>query len=142
MELHQAIVNMEKGGSADGILQVNFIQLPTVFIGEFMLNCLILMLCGFVQVRADRIQSDLEELLKALTERCKKHGVDVKSSALIELPFGTYISFLHVLYKIYINASSPRSTQLMAFKFIQYLLAILLDRPCEETTFVINLLKS
>ncbi|KAJ0086794.1 hypothetical protein Patl1_09375 [Pistacia atlantica] len=80
MELHQAIVNMERGGSADGILQV----------------------------RADRTQSDLEELLKALTERCKKHGVDVKSSALIELPFGTYISFLHVLYKSYINASSPR----------------------------------
>ncbi|XP_044474870.1 epidermal growth factor receptor substrate 15 isoform X2 [Mangifera indica] len=60
MELQQAIVNMEQGGSADGILQV----------------------------RADRIQSDLEELLKALTERCKKHGVDIKSSALIELPFG------------------------------------------------------
>ncbi|XP_041021373.1 epidermal growth factor receptor substrate 15-like 1 isoform X1 [Juglans microcarpa x Juglans regia] len=60
MELHQAIVNMENGGSADGILQV----------------------------RADRIQSDLEELLKALTERCKKHGLDIKSTALIELPTG------------------------------------------------------
>ncbi|KAG6704574.1 hypothetical protein I3842_07G139200 [Carya illinoinensis] len=60
VELHQAIVNMEHGGSADGILQV----------------------------RADRIQSDLEELLKALTERCKKHGLDIKSTALIELPIG------------------------------------------------------
>ena len=40
------------------------------------------------QVRADRIQSDLEELLKALTERCKKHGIDVKSTAVIELPKG------------------------------------------------------
>ncbi|GMJ10556.1 Arabidopsis thaliana EH domain containing protein 1 [Hibiscus trionum] len=59
-ELHQAIVNMEQGGSADGILQV----------------------------RADRIQSDLEELMKALTERCKKHGYDVKSAAVIELPIG------------------------------------------------------
>ncbi|XP_065848288.1 uncharacterized protein [Euphorbia lathyris] len=59
-ELHQAIVNMEQGGSADGILQV----------------------------RADRIQSDLDELLKALTERCKKHGLEVKSSAMIELPVG------------------------------------------------------
>ncbi|XVF35816.1 hypothetical protein REPUB_Repub19eG0003300 [Reevesia pubescens] len=59
-ELHQAIVNMEQGGSADGILQV----------------------------RADRIQSDLEELVKALTERCKKHGYDVKSTAVIELPTG------------------------------------------------------
>ncbi|KAL0440482.1 UNVERIFIED_CONTAM: EH domain-containing protein 2 [Sesamum latifolium] len=60
MELHQAIIKMEQGGSADGILQV----------------------------RADRIQSDLEELLKALTERCKKHGVETKSAALIELPPG------------------------------------------------------
>ncbi|KAK8705763.1 hypothetical protein V6N13_049356 [Hibiscus sabdariffa] len=59
-ELHHAIVNMEQGGSADGILQV----------------------------RADRIQSDLEELMKALTERCKKHGHDVKSAAVIELPIG------------------------------------------------------
>ncbi|KAH6799777.1 Calcium-binding EF hand family protein [Perilla frutescens var. hirtella] len=60
MELQQAITKMEQGGSADGILQV----------------------------RADRIQSDLEELLKALGERCKKHSVEVKSSALIELPPG------------------------------------------------------
>nr|GLL37143.1 epidermal growth factor receptor substrate 15 isoform X1 [Ipomoea trifida] len=60
LELQQAIVRMEQGGSADGILQV----------------------------RADRIQSDLEELLKALTERCKKHSVTIKSTALIELPHG------------------------------------------------------
>ncbi|XP_057794702.1 uncharacterized protein LOC131010991 [Salvia miltiorrhiza] len=60
MELQQAITKMEQGGSADGILQV----------------------------RADRIQSDLEELLKALAERCKKHSVEVKSSAIIELPQG------------------------------------------------------
>nr|GEU50408.1 epidermal growth factor receptor substrate 15-like 1 [Tanacetum cinerariifolium] len=60
MELNQALVKMDQGGSADGILQV----------------------------RADRIQSDLEELLKALTERCKKHGIDVKSTAVIELPKG------------------------------------------------------
>ncbi|KAK9073645.1 hypothetical protein SSX86_006239 [Deinandra increscens subsp. villosa] len=60
MELNQALVKMEQGGSADGILQV----------------------------RADRIQSDLEELLKALAERCKKHGINVKSTAVIELPQG------------------------------------------------------
>ncbi|KAL9225698.1 hypothetical protein vseg_001591 [Gypsophila vaccaria] len=60
MELQQAITNMEQGGSADGILQV----------------------------RADRIQSDFEELLKALSERCKKHGLEIKSAALIELPKG------------------------------------------------------
>ncbi|CAF2256704.1 unnamed protein product [Brassica napus] len=60
MELSQAIVNMEQGGSADGLLQV----------------------------RADRIQSDLEELMKALAERCKKHGLEVKSKALVDLPAG------------------------------------------------------
>ncbi|CAO2817490.1 unnamed protein product [Amaranthus hypochondriacus] len=59
-ELQQAIINMEQGGSVDGILQV----------------------------RADRIQSDFEELLKALSERCKRHGIEVKSAALIELPKG------------------------------------------------------
>ncbi|KAH9616229.1 hypothetical protein KSS87_012178 [Heliosperma pusillum] len=59
-ELQQAITNMEQGGSADGILQV----------------------------RADRIQSDFEELLKALSERCRKHGFEIKSAALIELPKG------------------------------------------------------
>jgi hypothetical protein len=60
MELNQAIIKMEQGGSADGILQV----------------------------RADRIQSDMEELLKVLSERCKKHGVDVKSTVLVQLPPG------------------------------------------------------
>ncbi|MED6119238.1 hypothetical protein PIB30_117472 [Stylosanthes scabra] len=60
LELQQAIVKMEQGGSADGILQV----------------------------RADRIQSDLEELFKALTERCKKHGIDVKSITMVQLPTG------------------------------------------------------
>ncbi|WZZ10860.1 hypothetical protein YC2023_096781 [Brassica napus] len=49
MELSQAIVNMEQGGSADGLLQ---------------------------------------ELMKALTERCKKHGLEVKSKALVDLPAG------------------------------------------------------
>ncbi|XP_015574637.1 epidermal growth factor receptor substrate 15 isoform X3 [Ricinus communis] len=59
-ELNQAIINIEQGGSADGILQV----------------------------RADRIQSDLDELLRVLIERCKKHGLEFKSTAMIELPFG------------------------------------------------------
>ncbi|KAF7817689.1 actin cytoskeleton-regulatory complex protein pan1 isoform X1 [Senna tora] len=59
-ELQQAIIKMEQGGSSDGILQV----------------------------RADRVQSDLEELLRALAERCKKHGIHVKSNAMVELPIG------------------------------------------------------
>ncbi|KAM0946949.1 putative EH domain, EF-hand domain, EF-hand domain pair, EF-Hand 1, calcium-binding protein [Dioscorea sansibarensis] len=60
MELHNAIIKVEQGGSADGLLQV----------------------------RADRIQSDLEELEKALNERCKQHGMDVKPTTTIKLPFG------------------------------------------------------
>ncbi|KAK1290568.1 hypothetical protein QJS10_CPB18g00695 [Acorus calamus] len=60
LELYNAIIKMEQGGSADGLLQV----------------------------RADRIQSDLEELVKALNERCKRHGLSVKPMAVIELPFG------------------------------------------------------
>ncbi|XP_078446265.1 uncharacterized protein LOC144715215 [Wolffia australiana] len=60
VELHHAIATMERGGSADGLLQV----------------------------RVDRIHADLEGLTKALDERCKKHGVDIKSTGILELPFG------------------------------------------------------
>ncbi|KAK4275047.1 hypothetical protein QN277_018189 [Acacia crassicarpa] len=59
-ELQQAIIKMEQGGSSDGILQV----------------------------RADRVQSDLEQLMRVLAERCKKHGIEVKSIAMVELPNG------------------------------------------------------
>ncbi|XP_042375874.1 epidermal growth factor receptor substrate 15-like [Zingiber officinale] len=59
-ELQNAIIKMEQGGSADGLLQV----------------------------RVDRIQSDLEGFEKALNERCKQHGVHVKATTTIELPFG------------------------------------------------------
>ncbi|KAJ4784731.1 Calcium-binding EF hand family protein [Rhynchospora pubera] len=59
-ELENAIVKMEQGGSADGLLQV----------------------------RADRIQYQLEELERALAERCKHFGVSVSQSASVELPFG------------------------------------------------------
>lgn len=60
LELCNAMVKMEQGGSADGLLQV----------------------------RADRIQSHLEELGKAFNERCQKLNLNVKSAAVIELPFG------------------------------------------------------
>ncbi|XP_078155540.1 uncharacterized protein LOC144551456 [Carex rostrata] len=59
-ELQNAIAKMEQGGSADGLLQV----------------------------RADRIQYQLEELERALAERCKHFGLSVNQSASIELPFG------------------------------------------------------
>ncbi|XP_057958707.1 uncharacterized protein LOC131151482 [Malania oleifera] len=60
MELYQAIVKMEQEGSANGTLQVH----------------------------ANHIQSDLEELLKALNERCKKYGLHAKPTTLVEIPFG------------------------------------------------------
>lgn len=60
MELYQAIVKMEQDGSADGVLQD----------------------------RVDHIQSDLDELVKALNERCKKYGLRAKPTTLTELPFG------------------------------------------------------
>ncbi|XP_042470527.1 epidermal growth factor receptor substrate 15-like 1 [Zingiber officinale] len=59
-ELQSAITKMDQGGSVDGLLQV----------------------------RVDRIQSDLESLEKALSERCKQHGVHVKATTTIDLPFG------------------------------------------------------
>ncbi|XP_008812401.2 actin cytoskeleton-regulatory complex protein PAN1-like isoform X2 [Phoenix dactylifera] len=60
LELYNAIVKMEQGGSADGVLQV----------------------------RADQIQSDLEQLVKALNEQCKRFGLRAKPTSLVELPFG------------------------------------------------------
>eukprot|EP01018_Ginkgo_biloba_P030108 Gb_27596 [translate_table: standard] len=60
LELYNAIVRIEQGGNADSLLQV----------------------------RADRIQADLEELRKAIHERCKHLGLRTKATALIELPYG------------------------------------------------------
>ncbi|CAL5371415.1 unnamed protein product [Camellia sinensis] len=59
MELYRAIVKMEQDGKADGI-----------------------------QVHVDRIQSELEELVKSLNERCKNYGLRAKPTTLVELPFG------------------------------------------------------
>ncbi|KAL3845038.1 hypothetical protein ACJIZ3_002441 [Penstemon smallii] len=41
-----------------------------------------------IQDRANQIQSDLEELVKALNERCKTYGVRGKPTSLVELPYG------------------------------------------------------
>lgn len=60
VELHDALIKMVQGGSVDGLLQV----------------------------RADRIQYQLEEMEKALSERCKHFGLKFKSSASVELPSG------------------------------------------------------
>lgn len=60
MELYRAIVSMEKDGGADGALQG----------------------------RAEHIQTDLDDLVKNLNERCKKYGLRAKPTSLLELPFG------------------------------------------------------
>ncbi|XP_008813330.2 epidermal growth factor receptor substrate 15-like [Phoenix dactylifera] len=60
LELYNAIIKMEQGGSADGVLQV----------------------------RADQVQSDLEQLVKALNEQSKRFGLRAKPTSLVELPFG------------------------------------------------------
>lgn len=41
-----------------------------------------------VQDRANQVQSDLEELVKALNERCKTYGLRAKPTSILELPFG------------------------------------------------------
>ncbi|KAL6645273.1 hypothetical protein ACP70R_016881 [Stipagrostis hirtigluma subsp. patula] len=60
VELHDALIKMVQGGSVDGLLQV----------------------------RADRIQHQLEEMEKALSERCKHFGLHFKPSASVQLPSG------------------------------------------------------
>ncbi|XP_020582679.1 epidermal growth factor receptor substrate 15-like 1 isoform X2 [Phalaenopsis equestris] len=60
MELYKAIVKMEEGEISDGVLQE----------------------------RAEKIQNDLDELVKALNERCKDNGLRSKPTSLVELPFG------------------------------------------------------
>ncbi|KAI4367013.1 hypothetical protein MLD38_022800 [Melastoma candidum] len=60
MELYRAILSMEKDGKADGALQVHI----------------------------DRIQEELDELVKVLNDRCKKYGLRAKPTSLLELPFG------------------------------------------------------
>ncbi|PKA46196.1 hypothetical protein AXF42_Ash015489 [Apostasia shenzhenica] len=60
LELYNAIVRMELGEKSDGALQE----------------------------RAVQIQNDLDELVKALNERCKQYGLRAKPTSLLELPFG------------------------------------------------------
>ncbi|CAM6115993.1 unnamed protein product [Calypogeia fissa] len=60
IELYNAIAKMEQGGDANGLLQS----------------------------KADRISSDLDELKKALNERAKRLGLNVKATAPTEQQFG------------------------------------------------------
>ncbi|KAL6959808.1 hypothetical protein U1Q18_039960 [Sarracenia purpurea var. burkii] len=59
MELYRAIIKMGQDGKADNI-----------------------------QVNATQIQSELEELVKSVNERCKSYGLRAKPTTLVELPFG------------------------------------------------------
>lgn len=87
MELYQAILKMEENGSAEDSIQVQSIHFEPVENAWIFLT----FLTGYTQVHADRIQSDLDELVKALNERCKKYGLYVKPTTLVELPFGNFI---------------------------------------------------
>ncbi|KAG2608653.1 hypothetical protein PVAP13_4NG338600 [Panicum virgatum] len=60
LEIYNAIVKLQKGDESDEKLQE----------------------------RANKIQSDLEELVKALNEQCKRYGLRAKPTTLVELPFG------------------------------------------------------
>ncbi|OEL35620.1 hypothetical protein BAE44_0003361 [Dichanthelium oligosanthes] len=60
LEIYNAIVKLQKGDESDEKLQE----------------------------RADKIQSDLEELVKSLNEQCKRYGLRAKPTTLVELPFG------------------------------------------------------
>ncbi|KAK9062094.1 hypothetical protein SSX86_019279 [Deinandra increscens subsp. villosa] len=59
MELYRAIVKLDQDGKPDDM-----------------------------QARADRIQADLEDQIKALNERSKMYGLRGKPTLLVELPFG------------------------------------------------------
>lgn len=83
MELYRAIVKLEQGGSTD--LQVNS---RSTSVDEFLLLILSYFWIFLFQERADKVQSDLDELVKALNERCKKYGLRGKPLTLTELPFG------------------------------------------------------
>eukprot|EP00249_Psilotum_nudum_P020764 c27837_g1_i1 orf=197-3274(+) len=60
LELYNALVGIEQGGNTNALLQS----------------------------RADHIRSDLDEMRKALNEKCKRLGLSIKPTALIELPYG------------------------------------------------------
>ncbi|KAK8936542.1 hypothetical protein KSP39_PZI012818 [Platanthera zijinensis] len=60
VELYNLIALMDKGEISDGVLQEH----------------------------ADKVQADLDELVKALNDRCKDYGLRAKPTSLIELPFG------------------------------------------------------
>ncbi|KMZ57735.1 hypothetical protein ZOSMA_82G00500 [Zostera marina] len=60
LELFNAIVKINEGGNADGLLQD----------------------------RVNQIQSDLDELVTDLNANCKQYGLRAKPTSLVELPFG------------------------------------------------------
>ncbi|KAG8093730.1 hypothetical protein GUJ93_ZPchr0012g21147 [Zizania palustris] len=60
LEIYNAIVKLQKGDGDDEKLQE----------------------------RANKIQSDLEELVKSLNEQCKRYGLRARPTTLVELPFG------------------------------------------------------
>lgn len=60
LELYSAILKIEQGGDNNALLQS----------------------------RAERLQTDLDELRKSLNSKCKQFGLRIKPTTLIELPYG------------------------------------------------------
>lgn len=55
------------------------------------------------QDRANQVQSDLEELVKALNERCKTYGLRAKPTSILELPFGNLNILMHICHRLHVN---------------------------------------
>lgn len=71
--------------------------------------------CCHFQVRAEQIQSDLEELVKALNGRCKGYGLRAKPTALVELPFGIFRAIFYFCSLCYFSLTSGLSTNFCIF---------------------------
>ena len=93
MDMYRAIVKMGQDGKADGIQVYSsadcFLRSCGIRLSEVLWS---------LQVTADRIQSELEELVKSLNEHCKSYGLRTKPTTLVELPFGTFSTFWYFIY--------------------------------------------
>ncbi|KAK4409522.1 EH domain-containing protein 2 [Sesamum angolense] len=63
-----------------------------------------------IQDRVNQIQSDIEELVKSLNERCKTYGLRGKPTTLVELPFGfSYVKELTLDVENVIAPPKPKT---------------------------------
>jgi len=93
---------MEQDEKGDETLQVHFNITRFVHPSwQIVINFYISFITWIFKARVDRIQTDLDELVKSLNERCKKYGLRAKPTTLLELPFGKFkfvFDFIILLY--------------------------------------------